>query len=92
VIVRVLGDGQFELADSFADELNAHDAALTAALDAGDDDAFRTALHAMVDTVVEHGGRVPDEVLVPSDVVLPQADATLDDVREMLGNEGLVPG
>jgi hypothetical protein len=92
VIVRVLGEGQFELAESMADTLNGHDTALMQALEAGDETAFRAALHAMLDAVRAAGAAVPDEVLVPSDVVLPQGDATLEDVREMLGDEGLVPG
>jgi hypothetical protein len=92
VIVRVLGEGQFELADSLADTLNAHDTALTDALSADDESAFRTALRAMLATVRGNGARVPDQVLMPSDVVLPSADATVDDVRDMLGDEGLVPG
>jgi len=92
MIVRVLGEGQYELADALAERLNAHDTALTAALEAGDEAAFRTSLHAMLETVRGQGAAVPDEVLVPSDVVLPQGDATLEDVQAMLGDEGLVPG
>ena len=38
------------------------------------------------------GTRLADDALVPSDVVLPGDDATIDDVRELLGDEGLVPG
>jgi hypothetical protein len=30
--------------------------------------------------------------LKPSEIVLPAADASIDDVRELLGDEGLVPG
>ena len=92
MIVRVLGEGQFELSDVLTDTLNAHDNALTQALEADDEAAFRTALHGMLDTVRAEGAPVPDDVLVPSDVVLPQGDATLDEVRAMLGDEGLVPG
>jgi hypothetical protein len=92
VIVRVLGDGQYEVPDAVVDTLNTHDNAVTAALEAGDEAAFRTALQAMIATVHSVGAAVPADVLVPSDVVLPADDATLEEVREMLGDEGLVPG
>jgi hypothetical protein len=35
---------------------------------------------------------LPDEEIVPSDLVLPSSDASLDEVRELLGDEGLIPG
>ena len=35
---------------------------------------------------------LPVDSLQPSDFVLPDPDAHVDDVREMLGDEGLVPG
>jgi hypothetical protein len=31
-------------------------------------------------------------VFVESDLVLPSADATLEDVKQMLSDEGLLPG
>jgi hypothetical protein len=38
------------------------------------------------------GTPVGEDVLVPSDLLLPHADATLDEVRDLLGEEGLIPG
>ena len=43
--------------------------------------AIRTAGHAL-----------PDDSLLDSDLMLPPADATLEEVRELLGDEGLIPG
>jgi hypothetical protein len=42
--------------------------------------------------VREAGKPLPVDSLQPSDFVLPDSDAHVDDVREMLGDEGLVPG
>ena len=92
MIVRVLGEGQYELPDDSADTLNEYDRTLTAALEAGDEAAFRSSLGRLVETVRTAGSRLADDTLLPSDVVLPGVDATIDDVRGMLGDEGLVPG
>jgi hypothetical protein len=35
---------------------------------------------------------LPDDEIVPSDLVLPASDASLDEVRELLGDDGLIPG
>jgi hypothetical protein len=92
MIVRIMGEGQYTVPDSQLDSLNVHDGQLTAALDAADEPAFRTALAAMLAEVKETGERLPDEELVESDVVLPSPLATLDEVRGLLADDGLIPG
>jgi len=90
MIIRVLGEGQFRVDD--VDHLNVLDGQLEEAVDASDDAAFAEALRNLLAAVREEGRRVPDAELVVSDLVLPHADASLDDVRAMLGGEGLIPG
>lgn len=92
MIVRILGEGQFEVpADSLA-ELNELDAALSDAVTAGDEPRFARELALLLDRVRAVGGPVADDVLAVSDVILPGPDSTLDEVRALLGDEGLIPG
>jgi hypothetical protein len=92
MIVRILGEGQRDLPDSALDELNQLDDALQSAVDADDEARFTEALAALLDRVRAAGQGVPDEEILPSDLVLPTADATLAEVRALLGDEGLIPG
>jgi hypothetical protein len=92
VIVRILGEGQLDVAGSDLDALNALDEALQAAVDADDEDGFSKALAALLDRVRSVGKPLPDDEIVPSDLVLPSVDASLAEVRELLGDEGLIPG
>lgn len=92
MIVRVMGEGQFEVDDGHLDALNELDRGLVDALEAGDEEAFRSALHDLVRAVSESGRRMPDDFLGPSDYVLPATDASLEEVRALLGEEGLLPG
>jgi hypothetical protein len=92
VIVRILGEGQRRVDEAAIDGLNALDDKLVAAVEGGDDDAFKAALAALLDQVREVGTPLPDDEIVPSDLVLPTADASLAEVRELLGDEGLIPG
>jgi hypothetical protein len=94
VIVRILTEGQWELEDALRDELEALDGPAEAAVGAGDQAAFSAALAALLARVREAGRPLPADRLVPSDVVLPAPDATVDDVRHLFedGGEGLVPG
>lgn len=92
MIVRILGEGQLKVEDSATDELNVLDATLEKAVNAGDEQAFRPALAALLDRIRALGTPLADDVLEPSDLILPYSDADLADVREMLTDEGLIPG
>jgi hypothetical protein len=92
VIVRILGEGQYDVADSALDRLNELDAALEAAIDAGDEMAFAAALVTLHDGVRSIGAAHDPESLDESDLILPPSGSTIDEVREMLGDDGLIPG
>jgi hypothetical protein len=92
MIVRILGEGQRELPADSLPELNALDVILESACEAGQQDAFAAALAALLARVRELGTVVADDYLGPSDLVLPSADASLSEVKELLSDEGLIPG
>jgi hypothetical protein len=92
MIVRILGEGQLEVAESATSELNKLDAALEKAVNAGDETAFRPALAALLDQVRALGTPLAADALEPSELILPRADADLEEVRGMLTGEGIIPG
>jgi hypothetical protein len=92
MIIRILGEGQLRVDDSAADELNVLDAALGKAVNAGDEQAFRSALAALLDRVRSLGTPLAEDAIEPSDLILPYSDAGLEDVRGMMAGEGLIPG
>jgi hypothetical protein len=84
VIVRILGEGQFEVDDSAAAQLDALDTALDAAVEAGDDAAFKAALSRSVEVVRAGGAPVPDDSLHPAEIILPSSDADVAEVLKLL--------
>ncbi len=92
MIVRILGEGQLEVPDSELDRLNDLDGQVEAAVERSDADAFAAALAQLLDGVRAVGERLPDEVLHDSDLILPPADATIEEVRDLLEDDGLIPG
>lgn len=92
MIARILGEGQLDVPAERLDELNKLDDALVAAMDAGEEGAFIIALDSLIDAARRYGRPVPDDSLVPSDLVLPAADSSLAQVRALLGDGGLIPG
>lgn len=92
MIVRILGEGQLEVADDQVDALNGLDETVEKAVEAGDEAAFGEALASLLARVREVGQGVGEDFLHDSDLILPPADATLEEVRALLGDDGLIPG
>jgi len=92
VIIRILGEGQLQVDDSAAAELNELDAHLEDAVERGDEAAFRAALGALLGRLRELGTPADDALLEPSRLIVPQADASMSDVRKLMTDEGLIPG
>jgi hypothetical protein len=84
MIVRILTDNQYRLSDQHAAQLDQLDDQLLDALDAGDNEAFAGALQRLIALVRENGTLVAMEEVVPSEVIIPADDMTLEETRHLL--------
>ena len=92
MIIRILGQGQYEVPDDLVGELNTLDSDVEGAINVGDENAFGSAMAALIDFVIKNGTELDYDVIVPSDAVLPPDDATLGEARDLLKGDGLIPG
>ncbi|MDH6704316.1 hypothetical protein P3T27_001017 [Kitasatospora sp. MAA19] len=94
MIMRVMGEGQFEVGESHLNLLNELDAELVTAVESGDEERFRRAYGKLLDAVKQFGTPVPLDSLEPSELILPSSEATIEEVRELLmaDGEGVIPG
>jgi hypothetical protein len=92
MIVRILGEGQYDVADSALDRLNQLDAAVEAAVAASDEAAFAVALRELLEGVRTAGVPHPLDAIDESDLILPAEDSSMTEVAEMLAEDGLIPG
>jgi hypothetical protein len=91
VIVRLMGEGQFEVDDEVAKGLNDLDEQAAQAVEAGDEERLSELLRRMAEAVRTNGARVPDEDLSPSEAIIPPDDLSLDEARRLFEDEGLIP-
>ncbi|MDT0344662.1 PspA-associated protein PspAA [Streptomyces litchfieldiae] len=91
MIVRIMGEGQVKLDDSHFPTLNALDDELMTELESGDTERFRRTLGALLEAVRTMGTPLPDDALEPSELILPAPEASIDEVRAMLTEDGLIP-
>ena len=92
MIVRILGEGQFNLPGAVIDELNDLDNRMVEAVESEDREALGSLLQEMVDLVREKGTALPVEELVESDLILPETDLTLEEAEHIFIGDGLLPG
>ena len=83
MIVRVQGEGQFDLEGEALHDLKVADATLFDAVAAGDEARFHDAFTAVLALVRQRGRPLPPERLVESDLVLPASDTSLAEARKL---------
>jgi hypothetical protein len=91
MIVRLLGEGQYRVDESLLGRLNELDEQVMEALAAEDERGLWTALQALAEAVREHGEKVGDDELLPSDAVVPPEDLSLEEAKDLLQDEGFIP-
>jgi hypothetical protein len=91
MIVRISGEGQYELDDAHHAKLDELDDAAVAAVDRDDEDGFHTSFEELLKLVRTEGTAIGDDDLRPSDVILPPADLSFVEAGEDFTGEGLVP-
>lgn len=91
MIVRIAGEGQFELPDEDLGRLNELDNAAVAAAEAGDEGGFREHFERLIALVMTDGVPLPPDELVESTVIVPPRDISFEEARGEFSGEGLIP-
>jgi PspAA-like protein len=91
VIVRLMNEGQYRIDESLQRELDGLDDEAVAALESDDETTLDARLEDMWRLVRERGERLPDDDLSASDLIIPPADLTLEETRELFSDQGLIP-
>lgn len=91
MIVRLMGEGQWRVDDAVAARLNELDDEVSKAVADRDEAALWRGLQALAEAVRSSGERLEDSDLSPSDAIIPPEDLSLDEARELLEGEGLIP-
>ncbi len=94
MIVRILGEGQWDVPESAITGLNALDDQVEQAVAQQDQTQLTLALAKLHDEVRTQGTRVADDQIRDSALILPDVGSSLADVEALLAEsaEGLIPG
>ncbi len=88
MIVRILGEGQFDVPDADCADLTELEKGLNAAVEGDDEAAFARSLAAVIAEVRRVGLPLAPDSFMSSDLVVPFDDATLAETKALLAEPG----
>ena len=91
MIVRIMGEGQYRLADVVRERVNELDNTVVAAVEGNDEDGFHTAFEELLDVIRNEGEHLADDELETSDVIIPPSDTSMAEAAADFSGEGLIP-
>jgi hypothetical protein len=92
VIVRIATEGQYELSSRDEEVLNELDNQAVAACEADDEEQFRDTFKNLLEFIRKNGQPVAEDLLAPSDAIIPPPDVSLEEAKAEFSGEGLIPG
>lgn len=96
MIVRISGEGQWELPDDVIPEFNELDRRIESAVRVQDATGLGIALRELDSRIRHEGVAIADDDLHDSDLIIPGPDSSLEDVAKLLASDdrgdGFFPG
>lgn len=90
MIVRVMGEGQFRVSEDLIDKLNAIDNAVVKHVDAGDEAGYRAELARLIGAIKSSGEPLDPVEIIQSDIIVPPADMSMEEAKQVFHGKGLI--
>ncbi len=91
MVVRIMGEGQFEVDESILTRLNELDNQIVAEVERDNEARFRELLHEMIELVKREAKPLDVSKIVNSDVIIPPHDLSLEEAKKIFKGEGIIP-
>lgn len=90
MIVRVMEEGQFRISEDLVDTLNAIDNAVVRHVNSGDEAGYRAELARLISTIKTNGEPLDPVEILQSDIIVPPADMTMEEAKQVFHGQGLI--
>jgi CBS domain-containing protein len=90
MIIRIMGEGQYRVDSCLLDDLNKIDNRIVDHVSKGDLKKFKKDLVQMISTIKEKGEPLDPVEIMPSDIIVPPEDLTMDEARRVFSGHGLI--
>ncbi len=92
MIIRILGEGQFQLDDNLVDKVNKIDNKIVNHVSQGNRLEYARDLANLISTIKELAEPLDPVEILPSDIIIPPSDLSFEEARKVFCDEGLIKG
>ncbi|WP_445474711.1 PspA-associated protein PspAA [Methanococcoides methylutens] len=90
MIIRIMGEGQYEVPGSLFDELNIIDNRIVDLVGKENEADYRTELLRLIHVIKSNGKQLDDASIVESNIIVPPEDLSLQEAKEIFTGSGLL--
>jgi hypothetical protein len=90
MIVRILGEGQFRMDDKLLDNLNKIDNEIVNHVSKGNQAEFQKDLAKFISTIRKEGEPLDPIEIIPSDIIIPPTDLSMEEAKRVFSGHGLI--
>lgn len=92
MIIRIIGQGQFEVKSGLFDELNTIDNMIVDCVQNGDSAGYQKKFSELISLILREGKKLTNDQIIESSVIVPPADMTITEARQIFTGEGIFKG
>lgn len=90
MIIRIMGEGQYEVDSCLLDQLNVIDNRIVDHVSQGRQKEFKEDLRKLITAVKENGKPLDAKEIIKSDVIVPPKDLTFEEAKDVFTGYGLI--
>jgi RNAse (barnase) inhibitor barstar len=89
MIIRIVGEGQYEVPGALFDELNAIDNKIVDLVSQDNKEEYNNELSKLISMIKSSGKQLDDVDIVESDIIVPPGDLTFEEAKDIFTGVGI---
>ena len=89
MIIRIMGEGQYQASETLCDELNQIDNRIVTLVEEGKAEEFRKELAKLISEIKEKGEAIDAKEIVKSDIIVPPEDLSFEEAKAVFKGSGI---
>jgi hypothetical protein len=89
MIIRIIGQGQYQVKSSLFDDLNKIDNKIVEYVQKGNEKGYKNSLAELIGRIVSEGETVDHKQIIESDIIVPPADMTFEEAQQVFTGTGI---
>lgn len=89
MIIRIMGEGQYRAPEALCNELNQIDNRIVELVEEGKAEEFQKELAKLISEIKKNGEPVGAEEITESDIIVPPADLSLEEAKDIFKGSGI---